>query len=74
MWYDIDVARASFAAQFCWSIREEKGDVCISLTTKLMGCGFWFLQMLNSIGLLALAPDIVDRMWFGSIPKPAKRT
>lgn len=41
---------------------------------RLMGCGFWFLQMLNSIGLLALFPDQVNRLWFGSIPEKARET
>jgi pimeloyl-ACP methyl ester carboxylesterase len=40
----------------------------------LMGCGFYFFQILNSIGLLALVPDMVSRMWFGPIPKEARET
>jgi pimeloyl-ACP methyl ester carboxylesterase len=40
----------------------------------LMGCGFYFLQILNSIGLLALVPDMVSRMWFSPMPEEARET
>jgi pimeloyl-ACP methyl ester carboxylesterase len=41
---------------------------------RIMGWGFRFLQMLNAIGLLALIPDGVDRMWFNPIPKGSRET
>jgi pimeloyl-ACP methyl ester carboxylesterase len=40
----------------------------------VMGCGFRFLQMLCSIGLLALVPDWVSRIWFNPIPEETRET
>jgi pimeloyl-ACP methyl ester carboxylesterase len=39
-----------------------------------MGCGFRFLQLLQSIGLLALVPNLVDRLWFSPSPRGARET
>lgn len=43
-------------------------------TNVLLGCDFRFLQTLDSIGLLALAPNKVSRMRFGSIPEEVRET
>jgi len=36
---------------------------------NVLGCGFRFLQMLSSIGLLAVVPGWVGRLWFNPIPE-----
>lgn len=41
---------------------------------KVMGCAFRFLQMLGSVGLLALIPDTVGRVWSGSMPDEIRDT
>jgi pimeloyl-ACP methyl ester carboxylesterase len=41
---------------------------------RLIGCGFRFLQMLGSIGILALIPNQVSRMWFSPMPEEARET
>jgi pimeloyl-ACP methyl ester carboxylesterase len=42
--------------------------------STVMGCSLRFLQMLSSIGLLALVPDTVSRLWFGPIPEGVRDT
>jgi pimeloyl-ACP methyl ester carboxylesterase len=41
---------------------------------QLISWAFRFLQMLGSIGLLALVPDTVSRVWLGSIPEGSRET